>query len=154
MRRAITSTIFVCFLASSLTVAQAQQESTRKLTSSRPPAYPALARGMNLEGNVKLRVPVSPGVWRSPAKCWAEMPCSPKPRAGCGSTRKWVPAPQETQVVVNLSFHPQPFILKHFLILQLLKTPVSRPSLTALWGIVIAITLARSSCHGCASVSW
>ena len=55
------STIFVCFLASSLAVAQAQQESTRKLTSSRPPAYPALARGMNLEGNVKVRVTVSPG---------------------------------------------------------------------------------------------
>ncbi len=109
---------------------------------------------MNLEGSVRLRVTVSLGGMAKSSEVLGGNAVFSKAARRMRFYEEMGARPQETQVVVNLSFHPQPFILKHFLILQLLETPVSRPSLTALWGIVIAITLARSSCHGCASVSW
>lgn len=106
MNRRILRTIFGSFLGVSLVFVQAQQDMARKLTSSKPPVYPSLARGMNLEGNVKLRVTVSAnGTARSSEVLGGNAVFSKAAQEAIASWR-WVPAPQETQIVVNLSFHP------------------------------------------------
>jgi len=106
MQRYAMNVFLVCFAAGCLTVAQAQTESGRKLTSSRPPAYPALARGMNLEGSVKLRVTVSPNGAAKSSEVLGGNAVFSKAAQDAVANWKWAPAPQETQVVVNLSFHP------------------------------------------------
>jgi len=103
MRR---STVFACFLGTALAFAQAQQEGTRKLTSSKPPVYPSLARGMNLEGSVKLRVTVSPSGTAKSTEVLGGNAVFSKAAQDAVATWKWAPAPQETQIVVNLAFHP------------------------------------------------
>lgn len=102
----ILRTIFVAFLGLSLGRVQAQEDVARKLTSSKPPVYPSLARGMNLEGNVKLRVTVSPNGTAKSSEVLGGNAVFSKAAQEAVSSWRWVPAAQETQIVVNLSFHP------------------------------------------------
>ena len=106
MHRRILCTIFVSFLGLSPTSVQAQQDMARKLTSSKPPVYPSLARGMNLEGNVKLRVTVSAGGTAKSTEVLGGNAVFSKAAQEAVASWRWVPAPQETQIVVNLNFHP------------------------------------------------
>jgi len=106
MRRSATHIILACFVAGSLAVAQVQVDGGRKLTASKPPVYPALARGMNLEGSVKLRVTVSPNGVAKSSEVLGGNAIFSKAAQDAVASWKWVPASQESQVVVNLSFHP------------------------------------------------
>lgn len=83
-----------------------QTESGRKLTSRTLPVYPALARNMRLEGTVRLRVNVAPdGVAKSSEVLGGNAVFS-KVAQEAVTNWKWARAPQESQELVNLSFHP------------------------------------------------
>lgn len=101
-------TITLTFLAiASIAVAQDQQmEGKRKLTSSRPPVYPAIARSMNLVGTVKLKVTVSTSGAAKSSEVLGGNPLFLKAAQDAVATWKWAPAPEETQVLVSVGFRP------------------------------------------------
>ena len=83
-----------------------QTESDRKLTTRTPLVYPSLARNLNLEGSVRLRVNVAPnGVVKSSEVLGGNAVFS-KAAQDAVINWKWAPAPQESKELVNLSFHP------------------------------------------------
>ena len=105
MRGYATNAIFACLVAGSLAVAQAQMDSGRKLARSRPPVYPSLEHGMNLEGSVKLRVTESPSGAAKSTEVLGGNAIFSKAAQDAVANWKWVLASQESQVVVNVSFH-------------------------------------------------
>ena len=83
-----------------------QTESGRKLTTRTPLVYPAIVRNLRLEGTVRLRVNVAPnGVAKSSEVLGGNAVFS-KAAQEAVTNWKWAPAPQESQELVNLSFHP------------------------------------------------
>ena len=95
------------FLALGSAVVQGQEaESSRKLTNSKPPVYPAIARSLRLEGNVKLRVTVAPNGAAKSSEVLGGNALFSKAAQEAVANWKWAPASQESQVLVNLNFHP------------------------------------------------
>lgn len=94
-------------VASAVVPLQAQQtESSRRIISSKPPVYPVLARSIRLDGSVKLRVSVAPSGAAKSIKVLGGNPVLSRAAEDAVTSWKWAPAAQESEELVNLSFHP------------------------------------------------
>jgi len=109
MRRTMNLNPAVCtfVLAAMLTGAQAQSaDGSRKLINSKPPQYPSYLKSMNLEGSVRLRVTVAPNGTAKTTEVLGGSPAFVKAAQDAVAGWKWVPASEQSEVVVNLVFHP------------------------------------------------
>jgi TonB family protein len=102
---AISLLIFCSYRAA---VAQAPPEnSARKIADRVATVYPELARKLNLEGIVRLRVTVAPDGTAKFIQVQGGNPILVKAAQDAVIRWKWVPAPQETREIVELRFHPR-----------------------------------------------
>jgi TonB family protein len=90
--------------------AQAQekdQENARPIVSRTNPAYPVLARRLNLQGVVRLRVTVTPEGSAQSSEVLGGNPVLAAAAQDAVSHWKWVPGPRETKEIVELKFAPR-----------------------------------------------
>ena len=90
----------------SLCFAQEQSQVKRKLVSQVVPAYPELARKMQITGTVKVEVAVAPNGKMRAAQVVGGSPVLVKAAVDAIEKWKWGPAPQETKELIELNFHP------------------------------------------------
>ena len=81
-------------------------ESGRIIIARVAPVYPDLARRMNLEGIVKVRVNVAPDGSAKATEVLGGNPLLAKSAQDAISRWKWAPAPHESVETVQLRFHP------------------------------------------------
>jgi TonB family protein len=97
---------FALIVVPSQTDAQVATESTRKVVNRVVPAYPDMARTMNLKGNVKLEVVVGPsGAVRS-VEVKGGHPVLAKSAENAVFKWKWESAERETRELVEIRFNP------------------------------------------------
>ena len=94
---AILSFPSVCF---------SQEQAKRKIVSQVVPAYPELARKMQITGTVKVEVAVAPNGKMRAAQVVGGSPVLVKAAVDAIEKWKWGPAPQETKELIELNFHP------------------------------------------------
>jgi TonB family protein len=85
---------------------QEQTETKRKIVNKVLPAYPELARKMQMRGIVKVEVVIAPSGKVKTTQVIGGNPVLAKSAVDAIEQWKWAPAPQETQELVELSFHP------------------------------------------------
>lgn len=86
---------------------QAQQpEAKRKVTSRFVPAYPELARKMQLRGVVRIQALVSPSGKVKSTEVMGGSPLLAKSAVDAVEKWKWEPAAQESKELVELNFDP------------------------------------------------
>ena len=86
--------------------AQEQTETKRKVVNKVVPAYPELARKMQIHGVVRVEVVIAPSGKVKTTHVIGGNPVLAQSAVGAIEQWKWAPAPQETQELVELSFHP------------------------------------------------
>jgi len=84
-----------------------QSKGSRTVVAKVVPRYPDLARPMRLEGNVRMTVTVAANGSVKSVDGTGGHPLLLKAAEDAISKWKWAPAPQETQEVVELKFHPE-----------------------------------------------
>jgi len=88
-------------------VAAQDQPSARAIMERVAPSYPDLARRLNMEGVVKLRVTVEPGGSVQSIDVVGGNPVLAKAAQDAVVHWKWVPGPKETKEIVEIRFHPK-----------------------------------------------
>jgi TonB family protein len=83
------------------------EESTRKVAERSAPVYPELARRLNLDGTVKLRVTVTPEGKPKAIEVIGGNPVLAKSAQDAVMRWKWSPASRESAETVELRFHPR-----------------------------------------------
>ena len=109
MRRTMIKSA-VCIVVFAVLFARAHAQSTdspRKLINNKPPQYPAFLKSMKLEGNVRLRVTVAPNGTPKSSEVLGGNPAFAKAAQDAVANWKWVPAPEQSEVMVNFAFHPK-----------------------------------------------
>jgi TonB family protein len=109
MRRLLTITLAVLCTAGPFSGlrALAQKPATqRKIISKVMPVYPELARHIGLEGAVRLEVVVAPNGVAKSMQAVGGSPLLIRAAQDAIQKWKWEPAPLESQVLVELTFHP------------------------------------------------
>jgi TonB family protein len=86
--------------------AQEVPESTRKLVNRVVPAYPDMARTMNLKGNVKVEAVVAPNGAVKSVEIKGGHPVLAKSAENAVSKWKWESAARETRELVEIKFNP------------------------------------------------
>ena len=89
--------------------AAAQQDSsemTRKVTSSVVPAYPELARAMNVKGSVRLQVVVAPNGTAKSVKVIGGHPVLAQAAERAVQKWKWERVAHDTSEPIELRFNP------------------------------------------------
>jgi TonB family protein len=86
--------------------AQQQPEAKRKVVNKVVPVYPDLARKMRIHGTVRVEVVIAPSGKVKTTQVIGGNPVLAQSAVGAIEQWKWAPAPQETQELVELSFHP------------------------------------------------
>jgi len=86
---------------------QEQPEGKRKIVNRVDPAYPDLARKMQIRGIVKVEVSVAPNGKVKTTRVMGGNPLLAKAAVEAIAQWKWTPAPQETQELIELSFFPE-----------------------------------------------
>jgi TonB family protein len=86
--------------------AQEQTEAKRKVVNKVLPVYPELARKMQIHGTVRVEVVIAPSGKVKMTHVIGGNPVLAQSAVGAIEQWKWAPAPQETQELVELSFHP------------------------------------------------
>lgn len=86
--------------------AQNQTETKRKIVNKVVPAYPDLARKMHLSGIVRVEVVIAPDGKVKTTQVIGGNPVLAQSAVDAIDHWKWTPAPQETQELIELSFHP------------------------------------------------
>ena len=86
--------------------AQQQPETKRKIVNKVVPVYPDLARKMQMHGTVKVAVVIAPSGKVKTTQVIGGNPVLAQSAVGAIEQWKWAPAPQESQELVELSFHP------------------------------------------------
>jgi TonB family protein len=81
-------------------------DSDRRVITHVAPSYPDLARTMNLQGIVKLRVTVAPDGTVKTTQVVGGNPVLAKSAQDAVSRWKWAPAPHESTESVELRFSP------------------------------------------------
>lgn len=82
-------------------------DSVRRVTQQVAPAYPDLARKLNLQGTVRLRVTVAQDGAARTAEVLGGNPVLVKAAQDAVMRWKWAPAAGETKEVIELRFHPR-----------------------------------------------
>jgi len=105
MRRwAAIALLAVCPLCK---VAAQDQPSTRAIAERVAPSYPDLARRLNLEGVVKLRVTVEPAGSVQSIETLGGNPVLARAAQDAVARWKWIPSAKETKEIVEIRFHPK-----------------------------------------------
>jgi len=90
----------------SRTDAQVDTASTRKVVNRVVPAYPDMARTMNLKGNVKVEVVVAPSGAVKSVEIKGGHPVLAKSAENAVFKWKWESAARETRELVEIKFNP------------------------------------------------
>ena len=98
---------FAWFVVPSRTDAQVATESARKVVNRVVPAYPDMARTMNLKGNVKVEVVVGPSGTVRSVEIRGGHPVLAKSAENAVFKWKWESAARETRELVEITFNPQ-----------------------------------------------
>ena len=93
-------------MSSNLPAVAQQPDGLRKVLDRVTPRYPELARTLNLAGTVRLVITVAPNGSVKSVRAVGGNPVLLKAAQDAISRWKWAPAPQESQEVVELRFHP------------------------------------------------
>ena len=105
--RGWTAIAFLAITAGTFLQAQDQpDESARQVITRIAPVYPDLARRMNLEGIVKLRVTVAADGSAKAIEVLGGNPVLAKSAQDAISRWKWAPAAHESTELIQLRFHP------------------------------------------------
>ena len=81
-------------------------QSSRKLVLKIAPAYPELARKINVSGAVKMLVTVAPSGTVKEIKVFGGHPVLSQAAENAVQKWKWAPASEETREPVEINFHP------------------------------------------------
>ena len=93
-------------MSSNLPAVAQQPDGLRRVLDRVIPRYAELARTLNLAGTVRLAVTVAPNGSVKSVRAVGGNPVLLKAAQDAISRWKWAPAPQESQEVVELRFHP------------------------------------------------
>ncbi len=85
---------------------QGQTETKRKIVNKVVPVYPDLARKMQIHGTVRVEVVIAPSGKVKTTHVIGGNPVLAESAVDAIERWRWAPAPQETQELVELSFHP------------------------------------------------
>lgn len=85
---------------------QEQTETKRKVVNKVVPLYPELARKMQIYGTVRVEVVIAPSGKVKMTHVIGGNPLLAQSAVDAIEQWKWTPAPQETQELIELSFHP------------------------------------------------
>jgi len=102
----IALSLGVIGISPTLSLAQEQSETTRKIVSRVVPVYPELANKMQIRGTVKVEVVVAPNGKVKFTQVMGGSPLLAKAAVDAIEKWKWGPAPQETKEIIELNFHP------------------------------------------------
>jgi TonB family protein len=109
-RRIVAAVVLIPSLAfivaPSRTDAQIATESARKVVNRVVPAYPDMARTMNLKGNVKVEVVVGPSGTVKSVELKGGHPALAKSAENAVFKWKWESAARETRELVEIKFDP------------------------------------------------
>ena len=105
IKRAVAIALVALAGTSTLT-AQPNEESGRKVKSRVQPAYPAIARKMNVAGSVKVEVVVAPSGEIKSTKVIGGHPLLVSAAVDALKQWKYEPAGEETTTVVEFRFNP------------------------------------------------
>lgn len=84
-----------------------QPERLRPILDRTIPRYPELAHALNLSGTVKVVVSVGPNGSVKSMRALGGNPVLLKAAEDAINSWKWAPAPQESEEIVELKFHPK-----------------------------------------------
>ena len=108
MRRLITISIGILLFGATMDptmfAQEVQGESARKIVTRATPAYPELARKMNLEGSVKVLVTVAPNGIVKSVHTIGGNPVLVKAAEDSVYKYRWIPANQESSELVEMKF--------------------------------------------------
>ncbi len=86
--------------------ASAQEESSRKVKTRVAPAYPELARKMNVSGVVKVQITIEPNGSVKSAKALGGHPLLIEPAVDAAKRWKYEPSKEESTTIVQFNFNP------------------------------------------------
>jgi TonB family protein len=95
----------VCVFACCLSLAQ-EAESNREVVIRVTPQYPSLARGMKLQGSVKVEAVVAPDGSAKMVEIKGGHPLLAQAAHDAVQKWKWVPAPKPTRELIEVKFNP------------------------------------------------
>lgn len=106
-RAAVLTTVLssLCFFASCWCVAQ-ETDGNRPVVNRVIPQYPNLARGMKLQGNVKVEAVVEPNGSAKTVEIKGGHPLLAQAVHDAVQKWKWAPAPKETRELIEVKFNP------------------------------------------------
>ena len=106
-RRASVFAAFLscCVFASCFCRAQ-ETEGNRQVVTRVNPQYPSLARGMKLQGSVKVEAVVAPDGSAKTVAIMGGHPLLAQAAHDAVQKWKWVPAPKETRELIEIKFNP------------------------------------------------
>jgi TonB family protein len=87
--------------------AQERPEGKRRIVNKVAPAYPDLARKLQIQGTVRVEVVVLPSGKERLTRVIGGSPLLVKAAVDAIEQWKWEPAPQETKELVELDFYPR-----------------------------------------------
>jgi TonB family protein len=106
-RGAVLTAFLSCWgFAFCLCRAQETSESNRPVVTRVTPQYPSLARGMKLQGSVKVEAVVAPDGSAKTVAIKGGHPLLAQAAHDAVQKWKWVPAPAETRELIEIKFNP------------------------------------------------
>jgi protein TonB len=101
----VTTAVLVLSGASGFAQTGVTDESKRKVKTKTSPAYPELAKRMNVTGKVKIEVVVTPDGHVKSTRVVGGHPLLVQACQDAVREWKFMPAPEETTMVVEFEFH-------------------------------------------------
>jgi TonB family protein len=101
----LASVLAYCVLACGLSRAQ-ETEGSRQIVTRVNPQYPSLARGMKLQGSVKVEAIVAPDGSAKTVAIKGNHPLLAQAAHDAVQKWKWVPAAKETHELIEVKFSP------------------------------------------------
>jgi TonB family protein len=111
MRRCAPAALLALLLGAvvfspSFALPQDQPEAKRKIVNQVVPAYPELARRMQISGTVRVEVVIAPNGKAKFTTVLGGNPVLALAAVDAIGKWKWAPAPQESKEIIELNFHP------------------------------------------------
>ena len=97
--------LVLCVFACCLSLAQ-EAESNRQVVIRVTPQYPSLARGMKLQGSVKVEAVVDPDGSAKTVKIKGGHPLLAQAAHDAVQKWRWAPAPKQTHELIEVKFNP------------------------------------------------
>jgi TonB family protein len=105
--RKVFSGAAILVLAGALTNGQQSEEGKRKAKNKVNPAYPELARRMNISGKVKIEVVIAPDGHVKSTRAIGGHPILVQPCVDAVKDWRFEPAPEESTQIIEFNFNQQ-----------------------------------------------